>query len=258
MPTTGHPPPTVAGDFTGQARWYAGARPGYPDELVTALMAQAGVAAGALVVDAGAGTGIASRLLARHGLRVVALEPNAAMRAQAQSDPGVHWHAGSFEDTGLGTGLADWVVAAQAFHWADVPRALPEMRRILKPGRHFTVFWNDRDTEASALLEQTLARIRASVPGYEERYRERDWDAELVAGGHFDDVRRLTLRHAVRMSAARFMDLWRSHNRLNATAGPERFPAVLAAIEALLREQGAAEFDVPYTCRAWSVRARPA
>jgi SAM-dependent methyltransferase len=248
--------PTVAGDFTGQARWYADARPGYPDALVTALMAQAGARAGDVVVDVGAGTGISSRELARHGLAVVAVEPNGAMRAAAGPSPGVAWRDGSFEATGLPAASADWVVAAQALHWADLPRALPEMRRILKPGRWFTAFWNDRDTEASELLVETLALIRSIVPGYEERYRGRDWAAELVAGGHFGEVAPLTLRHAVPMTAGRFLNLWRSHNRLNATAGPERFPRILAALEALLARRGVREFPVPYVCRAWSARAR--
>ncbi len=38
-----------------------------------------------------------------------------------------------------------WAVAAQAFHWADPPRALPEIRRILQPNRYVTVLWNNRD-----------------------------------------------------------------------------------------------------------------
>lgn len=250
--TTGR---TVAGDFTGQARFYADARPGYPDEIIVALMDDCGVRAGERVVDLGAGTGISSRLLARHGLRVIAVEPNAAMRAEADAAEGVRWQDGSFEATGLPASSADWIVAAQAFHWADPPRALPEMRRVLAPWRWFTVFWNDRDLDASELLAETVALIRGIVPGYEERYREQDWAVVLTATGDFAEVRTLTLRHSVRMSGERFMNLWRSHNRLNATAGPERFPRVLAAIEAMLARRGAAEFDVPYVCKAWSARA---
>lgn len=245
--------PVVAGDFTQQARYYAEARPGYPDALIESLLAQAEVRPGERVADIGAGTGISSRLLARHGLRVIAVEPNAAMRDHALQTDGVSWQHGSFEATGLEHGSVDWAVGAQAFHWADVERALPEMRRILRPGCPFTVFWNDRDTESSALLTETLRRIREIVPGYEERYRERDWTAELTATGDFDTVETLQLRHVVPMSQRRFMDLWRSHNRLNATAGRERFPQVLAALEDMLAHEPA-ELEVPCICRAWTAR----
>lgn len=246
--------PSAAGDFTRQAGFYALARPGYPDALIRALMAQAGVAAGELAVDVGAGTGISSRCLARHGLRVVAVEPNAAMRAEAAADARIEWCAGTFEATGLPAAGADWVVAAQSFHWAEPRRALPEMARILKPGRWFTVFWNDRDTEASPLLAETLAIIRSIVPAYEERYRLRDWTAELQETGDFRGVQTLELRHVVPMGRERFMDLWRSHNRLNATAGPERFRAIIAALERMMDRRAGAGFEVPYVCRAWAAR----
>jgi ubiquinone/menaquinone biosynthesis C-methylase UbiE len=91
---------STAGDFTAQAGFYARARPDYPDELVDALMRDAGVRPGDLAVDVGAGTGISSRCLARHGLAVVAVEPNAAMRAQADAADQVEWRTGSFEATG--------------------------------------------------------------------------------------------------------------------------------------------------------------
>ncbi len=240
-----------AGDFTEQARYYALSRPDYPPELVHTLLATTATPPGATVADLGAGTGISSRLLAAAGLHVIAVEPNAAMQAEAVASDGVRWQDGSFEATGLATASIDWCVAAQAFHWADVPRALPELHRALRPGGWFSVFWNDRETEASALLTETLATIRAIVPGYEERYRERDWASELVTGGWFGDVRPFELMHTVRMTRERYLNLWRSHNRLNASAGPERFPLLLARIDALVP---AGEFDIPYRCRAWSVR----
>jgi SAM-dependent methyltransferase len=245
-----------AGDFTAQAHWYAQARPGYPPELIAQLMAQTGTVAGATVLDIGAGTGISSRELAAAGLEVIAVEPNAAMRAAAGAAASWRWQVGSFEATGLPDAAADWAVGAQAFHWADVPRSLEEMRRVLRPDRWFTVFWNDRETASSPLLTATLATIREFVPGYEERYRERDWSAELTATGDFAGVQTLELTHTVAMTRARFMNLWRSHNRLNATAGPDRFARLLVALEELLAGFPAA-LEVPYRCRAWSVQRQP-
>jgi ubiquinone/menaquinone biosynthesis C-methylase UbiE len=246
---------TTAGDFTAQAGFYARARPDYPDALMENLMRDAGVGPGDLAIDVGAGTGIASRCLARHGLAVVAVEPNAAMRAQALAADGVEWRAGSFESTGLDSAIADWVVAAQAFHWANPREALPEMRRILKSGRRFTAFWNDRDTASSALLTATVSEIRAVVPEFEERYRGRDWAATLVSTGDFEDPHALALRQVVVMGRERFLDLWRSHNHLNATAGPERFAEVIARLARMLDAMGDPELAVPYVCRAFSASA---
>jgi len=120
------------GDFTHQAEAYARARPEYPPQLIRDLVALVGASAGDVVADIGAGTGISSRQLADAGLCVVALEPNAAMRAEAVVDTRVTWQDGTFEATGLAAGSVPWIVAAQAFHWADPPRALPELHRVLR------------------------------------------------------------------------------------------------------------------------------
>src|SRR5262245_33580604 len=69
--------------FGGLADDYAAHRPEYPGAAVDFILARAGLAAGALVVDIGAGTGISSRLFARRGLTVVGVEPNDQMRARA-------------------------------------------------------------------------------------------------------------------------------------------------------------------------------
>ena len=86
-----------------------------------------------------------SELLARAGAVVDAVEPSKAMRAQASSIPGVTWHGGVAEDTGLPDGAFDIVVFAQSWHWVDSELAGREAARILTPGGTLGIVWNQMD-----------------------------------------------------------------------------------------------------------------
>lgn len=239
------------GDFAPQAKAYA-ARPGYPDALVDLVARRAGVSAGDRVADIGAGTGKFTQQLADRGFIVDAVEPNAAMRAEAPAIANVTWHGGSFEATGLPAASVRWVTAAQAFHWADPQRALPEIHRILKPGRCFTALWNDRRDEHSPMLRAVMQVTRREAPAFDERYRDHDWTVTLGVNGWFTDIVVDEVEHIVTMSRDRFRSLWRSHNHLAETAGA-RLPRVLAGID----EVTAAVDDVPvpYVTRAFTARA---
>ncbi|MBZ0233357.1 MAG: class I SAM-dependent methyltransferase [Deltaproteobacteria bacterium] len=239
------------GDFSPQAKVYA-ARPGYPVELVDRLVARVGASAGDRVADLGAGTGIFTQLLAARGLVVDAIEPNVAMRAEAPPLPGVRWHDGTFEATGLATASVRWATAAQAFHWADPPRALPELHRVLVPGGFLTCLWNDRRDAESELLRAVMAIIRRDAPAFDELYRARDWPAILVTDGWFGDVATDLALHTIPMPRDRFRNLWRSHNRLAESAGLA-LPRVLAAIDALTADLDVV--PVPYVTRAFTARA---
>ena len=67
------------------------------------------------------------------------------MRAQASSIPGVTWHGGVAEDTGLSDGAFDIVVFAQSWHWVDSELAGREAARILTPGGTLGIVWNQMD-----------------------------------------------------------------------------------------------------------------
>jgi len=111
---------------------------------------------GSTIVDIGSGTGILSVLLLEHfkdnNVKVIGLEPNKEMRQAAEELLAPHVESGRFismdgtaEATGLEDQSADLVVAAQAFHWFDIPRARKECQRIMKHGRGgVALIWNDR------------------------------------------------------------------------------------------------------------------
>jgi SAM-dependent methyltransferase len=131
--------------FSDRADDYASGRPSYPAAALDVLLDGLGDPADVLVADLGAGTGISSRLLAERGARVLAIEPNQAMREAAEPHPRVEWIAGNAEHTGLGEASADLVTAFQAFHWFDQRAALDEIVRILRPGGRAAVIYNERD-----------------------------------------------------------------------------------------------------------------
>ncbi len=138
--------------FSGLADAYARYRPTYPPAAVDFVLRRCGLVPGSVLVDVGCGTGISSRLFAARGLRVIGIEPNGDMRKEAHAERppegGIapEYRDGQAESTRLGTGSADAVLAAQAFHWFDPAATLPEFHRILRPDGWVVLLWNTRDT----------------------------------------------------------------------------------------------------------------
>ncbi len=244
------------GDFTDQATAYHTARPSYPAELLSHLCDHIQLPPHAKVTDLGAGTGIFTSLLAERGLKVSAVEPNAEMRDRAVPHPDVTWIDGTFNETHLPDDSQHWVVAAQAFHWADPGSALPEIHRILKQAGYFTVLWNNRLNHDAPTLAKAWAIIKHFVPDFDDNYREQDWAEVLTSTVHFINVHTFDVRHEIEMPKERFLNLWRSHNRLNTIAGPERFAQIIATMEDELNRAETSSVVVPYLCKSWTVKAQ--
>lgn len=131
--------------FSDRAVEYARYRPSYPAEAIDAILEGLGDPGSLTAADVGAGTGISARLLGDRGLRVIAIEPNAAMRGGAAPHPRVAWRDGTGEATGLDDASVGLVLCAQAYHWMDPPRACAEFARVLRPGGRLALMWNDGD-----------------------------------------------------------------------------------------------------------------
>ncbi|MFA6211085.1 MAG: class I SAM-dependent methyltransferase [Candidatus Obscuribacterales bacterium] len=141
--------------FSGLADIYAASRPSYPVEAIDFIVQACGLTKQSLVVDVGCGTGISTRLFEQRGFAVVGIEPNEDMRSAAirdsirvvgESDANASKYcSGTAENTGLANECADLVLCAQAFHWFDANKALAEFQRILKPGGHVVLMWNERN-----------------------------------------------------------------------------------------------------------------
>jgi ubiquinone/menaquinone biosynthesis C-methylase UbiE len=134
--------PDSGSRFSGVAGQYDLVRP--PADLVAMITQWAGVARPD-VVDLGAGTGLSTVIWAGHARQVTAVEPYSGMRHHAErrireagTGSGTRFTiaAATAEETGLPDGCADVVTASQAMHWFDPDRALPEIARLVRPGRH--------------------------------------------------------------------------------------------------------------------------
>jgi len=138
--------------FSDRVNNYVKYRPGYPPEAISYLEKECRLSPQSIIVDIGSGTGIFTKLLLEKGYTVYAVEPNDAMRGEADRQlknyPGYHSINGTAESTNLPGKTADLIVCAQAFHWFNTPATKAEFKRILKPGGNVALIWNNRDIEA--------------------------------------------------------------------------------------------------------------
>jgi ubiquinone/menaquinone biosynthesis C-methylase UbiE len=117
--------------------------------IVAALIERLALPARSTIVDIGAGSGNYSAALARHGQQVIAVEPSATMRRQAQPAPGLRWVAGVAEALPLRRHSADGVVCTLALHhFPQLERALAEMQRVCPAGPIVILTFDPRAAES--------------------------------------------------------------------------------------------------------------
>jgi SAM-dependent methyltransferase len=208
--------------FDTVAAKYAAGRPDYPPELYATLEELLGrPLADVEVVDLGAGTGIASRQLAERGARVIAVELSASMLAElAASSPGVHAVQGSGSALPLRDDSADLVTCAQAWHWMDPGRAVPEIRRVLRPGGVFAAWWNfpTRDTEWELAQD---ARIDAVSPGWRHGPNPKGSDGLDTKHGLLVEEREFPWQRTITVD--RFLQSLASKSYIAALPDPDAF-----------------------------------
>lgn len=134
--------------FSQRAENYARYRPGYPAAVLDCLREECGLTPMDIVADIGSGTGILSGMFLDNGNTVYAVEPNGAMRVEAERLLGGRAGFVSVDGRAEATTLADYsvdlLVAGQAFHWFNPRACRVEFGRILRPGGYVALIWNAR------------------------------------------------------------------------------------------------------------------
>lgn len=226
------------GRFTGRAADYAAHRPSYPLGAVDALLEGLPDPHRLAAADLGAGTGIMARLLGDRGVRVWAVEPNAAMRAVAAPHPFVSWVEATGEATTLPDGAVDLVVVAQAFHWFHLERAAAEIRRVLVPGGRLGIVYNHRAL-GDPVGEAYERSVKAASELSSERLRLGPVFPEFLAASGFLGVRVTSFASGQFLDVEGLLGRARSASYVPA-AGPawDRLEAELRALHAAHADGG--------------------
>lgn len=128
--------------FGSAAAAYERGRPTYPPDAIDWLLPSGA----RQVLDLGAGTGKLTTRLVERGLDVVAVDPVPEMlEVLTASLPDTRALLGTAEEIPLPDNSVDAVLVAQAWHWVDPARAIPEVARVLRPGGRLGLVWNTRD-----------------------------------------------------------------------------------------------------------------
>jgi SAM-dependent methyltransferase len=236
------------------ASTYAELRPGYPEAAARWCVAPTDRALESLhVLDLGAGTGKLTALLAGLGADVTAVEPDPAMLGELRRGlPSVRALAGTAERIPLPDGSADAVLCGQSMHWFDMPRALPEIARVLAPGGTLGALWNSDDDRmpwvarlqeiAEGTPSLALSRRRAEVAAFAGQFGPQP----------FTPPERAEFPNSQLLDAEKLVELIGTHSQFLVMPASER-ERLLATIGAYLAsrpETAGGQFELPLVTSA--------
>lgn len=230
--------------FGADVAGYAAGRVDYPDRLFEILTDRCGLAPGASVLEIGPGTGQATRKLLDAGaVRVVAIEPDRDLaaylgewgedRLEVQNRP--------FDAEVTADHSFDLIVAATSFHWLEVEASLREVRRLLKSGGAFAMWWNvfhepGEDRLFGALFEG-LARPPSMLSDQHYSLNAAARIADLAAAG-LTGVEHVMLERNIEMTPASLRALFATFSAVRQLPLAQRKERLDAVEERARREQG--------------------
>ncbi|HSE72062.1 MAG TPA: methyltransferase domain-containing protein [Nocardioidaceae bacterium] len=226
---------------------YDRGRPTYPREAADWLVGRPH----ARVLELGAGTGKLTEQLLALGHTVTATDPSEVMLDRlARRAPEATRLAATAEEIPLASKSFDVVVAAQAFHWFDVARALPEIARMLAPGGHLAVVWNTRDERIP-----WVRRLGALIGGNDH---ETDPTAVIDESAMFETVESKTFRFWQPLTPDSLRDLVTSRSYAATMSDLER-TRLLDKVGRLYDEygRGADGLLLPYLTSAYRATVLP-
>jgi SAM-dependent methyltransferase len=216
-----------ARSFGPVAAAYDRGRPSYPREAAQWLVpGQART-----VLELGAGTGKLTARLVELGHDVHASDPDEGMLDVLSARvPRASTKVAGAEEIPANDRSVDVVVCAGSFTWFDHDRALPEIARVLKPGGHLAVTWNQRDERIP------WVRRLGAVLGEGGHDFESSYDV-VASSGFFGFVEETSFKHWQDINRESIVDLALSRSDIATMEEGER-TAKLAEVLAFYDDYG--------------------
>jgi ubiquinone/menaquinone biosynthesis C-methylase UbiE len=246
-------PPSPRSVFDAAASEYDAARPSYPAELYAELERTTGPLTGRLVLDWGAGTGIAARQLAALGARVGLFDLGEQMLRYARGrDTRAACVLADGSRMPVRTACADLVTFAQSWHWFAAPDAPAEVARVLRPGGYWAAWWNRASANGQPWFERYQDVLEAGCPRYtwrnlSDELLAPDWtDVAVTAVGTLWPVATRVVPWTRRVTATQWLTDERSKSYL-IDLEPRSREAVLGELAGILAERFPdGQLAVPY------------
>ncbi|HEX7291806.1 MAG TPA: class I SAM-dependent methyltransferase [Conexibacter sp.] len=186
----------LAAGFADVADAYERGRPEHAPAVVAALATELHLPPGAPVLDLAAGTGKLARPLLAAGFDVVAVEPQASLRAALARRIGPERvRDGLAEAIPLPDASVAAVTVADAFHWFDQPAALAEIRRVLRPRGGLALLRAVPDWSGASWVREVgelIVGVRPEHPAFDGP----PWQDAVRAAGDWSEPRELRVTTA--------------------------------------------------------------
>jgi SAM-dependent methyltransferase len=222
---------------------YEAARPRYPQALYDRL------AAVGRVLELGAGTGIATRKLARTA-QVVATDLGPRMLGRLHAVlPDVPAVVARAEALPFDDGAFDLLCGAQMWHWVDVATAAAEAARVLRPAGRLAIWWNGVDAAGQPWWEAQQQRLEAGNPAFTRDYRDVDHGGIALSTGAFRSVESWETSWRRELEWPLYERWLRSKSYVQAVADLDGFLAAERA--SLARAFPDGRIVEPFTTRLW-------
>jgi SAM-dependent methyltransferase len=241
----------LVGGF-GDAVNYEASRPRYDERVVATLVEHLDLSPGVPVLELGAGTGQLSRALVAAGLDLIAVEPLAQTRSLlAEAIGAERVRDGRAEAIPLQDGTVQAVLAADSFHWFDERRAVPEIKRVLRPAGGVAILRAIPTLEDPWRREigEIIARTRP------EHFGERGAAAALEEDPDFGPVVRADVRTRWSYDRARLL-AWVSSFSWVGTLPAQARAALLSEVEEVLVRHRIDSGEGSVLSQIWIARLR--
>lgn len=239
--------------FEAVASEYDTGRPTYPAGVYDAL----GPLEGLIVLDVGAGTGIATRQPLERRARVIAVDPGEHVLAKAVArTSGLSAIIADGVDLPVRDRSVDLVCFAQAWHWLDPATRVPEMHRVLRTDGRWAAWWSHARADSQAWFGAYWSAIEAACSGTHRNQRDTDWGRTVDDLDMFDVAARVVVPWTRSVSTDEWLVDQASHSYI---AGLETVArdALLSELRRIVEaEFGNGMMTVPYETWLWTATRR--